>query len=116
MSKSDQKYKITITFAATISSATINRNVIQLFNVMHRRALRFLNLQQIGRNHYNMSDTSVVEVPQHHIKILPGLLSTIYASSRGLLFNADVIYKTLRTGKFLAFCDLLTHAQIHAWI
>jgi len=97
----DQKYQIHIQFACTVSSADINQSVIQLFNIMYRRALRHLKLQQIGRNHYNMDDKYCVTVPQHHVKILPGLLSTIYTSSRGVLFNADVIYKTLRTDTVL---------------
>lgn len=101
LSNSDTKFDVKIKFACTLESSEIDQSVIQLFNTMYRRALRFLKLQQIGRNHYSMDDKFCAVLPQYNVKILPGMVSTIHASKRGLFFNADIIYKTLRTDTIL---------------
>jgi hypothetical protein len=67
--KDKTQYQINIQFAASLSSNNITPAVIQLFNIMYRRALTHLKLQQIGRNHYNMK--RAVEIPKHNVKVLP---------------------------------------------
>lgn len=93
-------YKITISFARTLTSTTISQEVMQLFNIIYRRnALKHLKLTQIGRNHFNLEKG--IDIEQHNVKILPGFLATIYATSNGLFYNCDTIHKTLRTDTVL---------------
>ena len=68
-SKDRTTYKIKIQLASIVSSSNVTQSVIQLFNIMYRRALRHLKLQQIGRNHYNMKHA--IEIPKHKVKVIP---------------------------------------------
>jgi len=93
-------YKITIQNTAYLENhKTIKEPVRQLFNIMYRTALRRLRLQQIGRNHYNMEQAIPLEV--YNLRIVPGLLETICLTGNGILFNADIIYRSLRTDTVL---------------
>jgi len=106
-SYSNEKYQVNIQFVSEISSNEMSSSVAQLFNILFRRSLALLKLQQIGRNHYNMDDRYCINVPEHRVKILPGLLATIYTGSKGFMFNADVVYKVLRTDTILEYLIML---------
>jgi hypothetical protein len=66
---SDDKYEITIKYACLISSESVSNEVKQLFNIMYRRALLKLKLQQIGRSHYNLNQA--LRVDKHNCLIAP---------------------------------------------
>ncbi|KAG2383084.1 hypothetical protein C9374_004421 [Naegleria lovaniensis] len=97
----DVTYSFKISFTRSLSGADIHPSVLQLFNSIFKKAQKALNFQQIGRFFYNTSDDVVVKVPAHNVKILPGSISTTYISNKGILFNVDIIYKTLRTDTVL---------------
>eukprot|EP01080_Neovahlkampfia_damariscottae_P008147 gene8147-12608_t len=100
--KTDEKYQIKVQYSCLISSDTISVEVKHLFNIMYRRALTKLKLQQIGRHHFDLQQA--YNVDKHNLIIAPGLLETIYITDHGIFFNANVIYRSLRTDTLL---DLL---------
>jgi aubergine len=91
--------KITIQFACTLSSKLISQDLLQLFNIIYKKALISLKLTRIGKNYYNLKNS--IEISQYNLKLLPGLIETIYISKKGLLFNADINFKLLRTKSIL---------------
>lgn len=95
------QFKIVITATATISTSTIGPQMIQVFNLVRRRSLRFLKLQQIGRNHFDLN--RAIPVRGFNLKVVPGILSTIYPSANGLLYNTDIIFRTLHTDTVLDY-------------
>lgn len=99
--KQNTQFKILITATTTISTASVGPPMMQVFNLLYRRSLRFLNLQQIGRNYFDMN--RALPVSGFNLKVIPGILSTIYPSANGLLYNTDIIFRTLHTDTVLDF-------------
>lgn len=95
------QYRIIITKTLELSADRLGPAVLQVFNLVYRRSMRFLKLQQIGRNHFNMEQA--IPVPRHKIKVLPGVLSTTYVTENGVLLNLDCIFRSLRTDSVLDF-------------
>jgi len=54
-----------------------------------------LNLVEIGRNNFYMDRAETIE--SLNLKVVPGLLETIYMGSAGLTVNVDTIMKSIRT-------------------
>ncbi|KAF3696050.1 Piwi-like protein 1 [Channa argus] len=74
---------------------------IQFYNILFRRILRILNMQQIGRNYYNASDP--LNIPQHRLTIWPGYTTTILHYESSIMLCTDVSHKVLRSETVLDF-------------
>lgn len=94
-------FRVEIIFTKKIPTSTVGPAMMQVFNLLYRRSLRALKWQQIGRNHFDMN--AAAKVPGFPLRVIPGILSTIYPSSNGLLYNMDVIFRTIHTDSVLDF-------------
>ncbi|XP_070689583.1 piwi-like protein 1 [Pempheris klunzingeri] len=93
--------KVQITVTLTNELPPTSPVCIQFYNIMFRRILRILNMQQIGRNYYNPNDP--LDVPQHKLTIWPGYATTILQYESSIMLCIDVSHKVLRSETVLDF-------------
>ncbi|KAJ8408576.1 hypothetical protein AAFF_G00252110, partial [Aldrovandia affinis] len=74
---------------------------LQFYNIIFRRVLRILNMQQIGRHYY--SPDNPLNIPQHRLVIWPGFSTTILNYESGIMLCMDVSHKVLRNETVLEF-------------
>ncbi|XP_009955581.1 PREDICTED: piwi-like protein 1, partial [Leptosomus discolor] len=99
----DVKITITLTNELPPNSPTC----LQFYNIIFRRLLKMLNLQQIGRNYYNPDDPIII--PNHRLMIWPGFVSSILRYEEGIMLCTDVSHKVLRNETVLDFMYSLYH-------
>ncbi|KAJ7410675.1 Piwi-like protein 1 [Willisornis vidua] len=97
----DVKITVTLTNELPPTSPTC----LQFYNIIFRRLLKMLNLQQIGRNYYNPSDP--VSIPNHRLMVWPGFTSSILQYEDSIMLCADVSHKVLRGETVLDFMHSL---------
>uniref|UniRef100_A0A8C3PIK8 Piwi-like protein 1 n=1 Tax=Calidris pygmaea TaxID=425635 RepID=A0A8C3PIK8_9CHAR len=93
----DVKITITLTNELPPTSPTC----LQFYNIIFRRLLKMLNLQQIGRNYYNPGDP--ISIPDHRLMVWPGFTSSILQYEESIMLCTDVSYKVLRSETVLDF-------------
>ncbi|XP_078682113.1 piwi-like protein 1 isoform X3 [Branchiostoma floridae x Branchiostoma belcheri] len=102
----DIKITITLTNELPPTSPTC----IQLYNILFRKALHEIGMQQIGRNNYNPDMAAYV--PQHKLEVWPGFVTSILQYEANVMLMADVSHKILRTDTVLDFLyDLYNKTQ-----
>ncbi|XP_041792667.1 piwi-like protein 1 [Chelmon rostratus] len=97
--RSGEKVQITITL--TNELLPTSPVCIQFYNIILRRILRILNMQQIGRNYYNPGDP--LNVPQHRLIIWPGYATSILRYESSIMLCTDVSHRVLRSETVLDF-------------
>uniref|UniRef100_UPI0037E74F43 piwi-like protein 1 isoform X2 n=1 Tax=Semicossyphus pulcher TaxID=241346 RepID=UPI0037E74F43 len=93
--------KVQITVTLTNELPPTSPVCIQFYNILFRRILRILSMQQIGRNYYNPSDP--LNIPQHRLTIWPGYTTTILHYESSVMLCTDVSHKVLRSETVLDF-------------
>ncbi|XP_037537105.1 piwi-like protein 1 [Nematolebias whitei] len=93
--------KVQITVTLTNELPPTSPVCIQFYNIMFRRILRILNMQQIGRNYYNPNDP--LNISQHKLTIWPGYTTTILRYESSIMMCTDVSHKVLRSETVLDF-------------
>ncbi|KAM7416297.1 hypothetical protein PAMA_018390 [Pampus argenteus] len=93
--------KVQITVTLTNELPPTSPVCIQFYNIIFRRILRILNMQQIGRNYYCPSDP--LNIPQHRLTIWPGYTTTILQYESSIMLCTDVSHKVLRSETVLDF-------------
>ncbi|XP_065911077.1 piwi-like protein 2 isoform X2 [Dysidea avara] len=104
--------RVTCTSVRPTDGASINIHItlvkvlkhhecIHLFNVILKRIMKILEMNQIGRNYYDPHHP--VPVPQHKLEIWPGYVNTIQHYDGGLMLMLDVSHRVLRTDTVLDF-------------
>ncbi|KAK2837579.1 hypothetical protein Q5P01_014791 [Channa striata] len=93
--------KVQITVTLTNELPPTSPVCIQFYNILFRRILRILNMQQIGRNYYNPNDP--LNIPQHRLTIWPGYTTTILRYESSIMLCIDVSHKVLRSETVLDF-------------
>ncbi|XP_068460923.1 piwi-like protein 1 [Clinocottus analis] len=93
--------KVQITVTLTNELPPTSPVCIQFYNILFRRILRMLDMQQIGRNYYNPNDP--LNVPQHRLTIWPGYTTTILQYETSIMLCTDVSHKVLRSETVLDF-------------
>nr|XP_028566225.1 piwi-like protein 1 [Podarcis muralis] len=91
--------KITITLTNELPSTS--PTCLQFYNIIFRRLLKIMNLQQIGRNFYNPSDP--ISIPKHRLMIWPGFTTSILQYETSIMLCTDVSHKVLRSETVLDF-------------
>nr|XP_003227897.2 PREDICTED: piwi-like protein 1 [Anolis carolinensis] len=91
--------KITITLTNELPSTS--PTCLQFYNIIFRRVLKIMNLQQIGRNYYNPSDP--ISVPKHRLMVWPGFTTSILQYETSVMLCSDVSHKVLRSETVLDF-------------
>ncbi|XP_056448599.1 piwi-like protein 1 [Gadus chalcogrammus] len=89
--------KITLTNELPPSSPVC----LQFYNIIFRRILRMLDMQQIGRHYYQPKDP--LSIPQHRLTIWPGFTTTILQYESSIMLCTDVSHKVLRSETVLDF-------------
>ncbi|KAM6246793.1 piwi-like protein 1 [Porphyrio hochstetteri] len=92
---------VRITITLTNELPPTSPTCLQFYNIIFRRILKMLNLQQIGRNYYNPSDP--INVPSHRIMVWPGFTSSILQYEESIMLCTDVSHKVLRSETVLDF-------------
>ncbi|XP_025951075.1 piwi-like protein 1 [Dromaius novaehollandiae] len=93
----DVKITVTLTNELPPTSPTC----LQFYNIIFRRLLKMMNLQQIGRNYYNPSDP--VSIPNHRLMVWPGFTTSILQYEKSIMLCTDVSHKVLRSETVLDF-------------
>ncbi|XP_028269817.1 piwi-like protein 1 [Parambassis ranga] len=91
--------KVQITVTLTNELPPTSPVCLQFYNIIFRRILRILNMQQIGRNYYSPNDP--LNIPQHKLTIWPGYASTILKYESSIMMCTDVSHKVLRSDTVL---------------
>ncbi|XP_045889696.1 piwi-like protein 1 [Micropterus dolomieu] len=100
-SKTRNGEKVQITITLTNELPPTSPVCIQFYNIIFRRILRMLNMQQIGRNYYNPDDP--LNIPQHKLTIWPGYTTTILKYESAIMLCTDVSHRVLRSETVLDF-------------
>ncbi|XP_021174036.2 piwi-like protein 1 [Fundulus heteroclitus] len=93
--------KVQITITLTNELPPTSPVCIQFYNIIFRRILRLLHMQQIGRNYYNPQDP--FEIRQHRLTVWPGYSSSILNYESAVMMCTDVSHKVLRSETVLDF-------------
>ncbi|XP_013862602.1 piwi-like protein 1, partial [Austrofundulus limnaeus] len=93
--------KVQITVTLTNELPPTSPVCIQFYNIIFRRILKILNMQQIGRNYFNPNDP--LNIPQHKLTIWPGYTTTILRYESSIMMCTDVSHKVLRSETVLDF-------------
>ncbi|XP_074526370.1 piwi-like protein 1 [Halichoeres trimaculatus] len=101
VSESRQGEKVQVTITLTNELPPTSPVCIQFYNLIFRRILRILNMQQIGRNYYNPNDP--LNIPQHRLTIWPGYTTSILHYESSIMLSTDVSHKVLRSETVLDF-------------
>uniref|UniRef100_A0AAQ5ZYV7 Piwi-like protein 1 n=1 Tax=Amphiprion ocellaris TaxID=80972 RepID=A0AAQ5ZYV7_AMPOC len=105
MTRNGENVQITVTLTNELPPTS--PVCIQFYNIMFRRILRILNMQQIGRNYYNPSDP--LNIPQHKLTIWPGFATTILQYESAIMMCIDVSHRVLRSETVLDFMASLRY-------
>uniref|UniRef100_A0AAY4B2B8 Piwi-like protein 1 n=1 Tax=Denticeps clupeoides TaxID=299321 RepID=A0AAY4B2B8_9TELE len=93
--------KVQITVTLTNELPPSSPVCLQFYNIIFRRILRMLNMQQIGRHYYNPDDP--LSIPQHRLTIWPGFVTNILQYELNIMLCLDVSHKVLRSETVLSF-------------
>ena len=91
--RDDSLVKITIKKTPNFITATDGR-VMQLLNLILRRALEGLKLQLVGRNFYDAA--AAIELKEFKLQLWPGYLTSIRQHEKDILLQVEVDYKVMR--------------------
>ncbi|NXP52120.1 PIWL1 protein, partial [Heliornis fulica] len=97
--RSGESVKITITLTNELPPTS--PTCLQFYNIIFKRVLKMLNLQQIGHNYYNPTDP--INIPNHRLMIWPGFTSSILQYEQSIMLCIDVSHKVLRNETVLDF-------------
>ncbi|XP_006768862.1 PREDICTED: piwi-like protein 1 [Myotis davidii] len=92
---------VRITITLTNELPPTSPTCLQFYNIIFRRLLKIMNLQQIGRNYYNPSDP--IDIPNHRLVIWPGFTTSILQYENNIMLCTDVSHKVLRSETVLDF-------------
>ncbi|XP_037037430.1 protein aubergine-like [Bradysia coprophila] len=67
----------------------------QILNLILRRSMAVLHLQLIGRNFFDAM--AKIDIPQHHLQLWPGYVTTIRQYETDIMLCAEVTNKVMRT-------------------
>ncbi|XP_004844044.1 piwi-like protein 1 isoform X1 [Heterocephalus glaber] len=99
--------RVRITIALTNELPPTSPTCLQFYNIIFRRLLKIMNLQQIGRNYYNPHDP--IDIPNHRLVIWPGFTTSILQYENNIMLCTDVSHKVLRSETVLDFMLNLYH-------
>ncbi|KAG2470727.1 PIWL1 protein, partial [Polypterus senegalus] len=80
-----QTVKITVTLTNELPPTS--PVCLQFYNIIFRRVLRILNMQQIGRHYYDPNDPK--NIPQHRLMVWPGFSTSILRYESSILLSLD---------------------------
>ncbi|XP_061907071.1 piwi-like protein 1 [Entelurus aequoreus] len=91
--RNDEEVQITVTLTNELPPTS--PVCLQFYNIIFKRILRILGMEQIGRNYYNAKDP--LNLPNHRLTIWPGYTTTILLYESAFMLCTDVSHKVLRS-------------------
>ncbi|XP_051887860.1 piwi-like protein 1 [Pristis pectinata] len=88
-----QNVKVTVTLTNELPPTS--PTCLHFYNIVFRRLLKIMSLQQIGRNYYNPKDP--IMIPQHRIMVWSGYTTSILHYESSVMLCADISHKILRS-------------------
>uniref|UniRef100_A0A4X1SML5 Piwi like RNA-mediated silencing 3 n=2 Tax=Sus scrofa TaxID=9823 RepID=A0A4X1SML5_PIG len=85
---------VKITFELSRELQTTSPDCLRYYNILFRKILEKIGLNQVGRNYYNKYMKTVFN--QHRLEIWCGYVTSVLPYETGLTLCADVIHKVLR--------------------
>ncbi|XP_060844955.1 piwi-like protein Siwi [Rhopalosiphum padi] len=89
----NQIISIKIRFTKVVDKES--NTMIQLLNILLRKCIRSLSLQQVGRHYYD--EKRKVDFPKYNLELWPGYETTIGEFDGGLLLRSEISTKIMRT-------------------
>lgn len=86
------KFDLTIRPVNELESSDVH--CLQIYNILFRKCLSLLKLQEIGRIYCDSS--KAIELRHHNLHIWPGFLSSTRNHENGLLLNVEICHKVMR--------------------
>ncbi|XP_072043848.1 piwi-like protein 1 [Amphiura filiformis] len=68
---------------------------LQVYNIIFRKVLSMIGMEQVGRHYYNPNKPATI--PQHHLMLWPGFITSILQYEKDVMLMADVSHKILRS-------------------
>ncbi|OWF41593.1 piwi-like protein 1 [Mizuhopecten yessoensis] len=90
--RDNENIRITIKLTNTFHSTS--PQCLHLYNVIFKRILNLIEMQQIGRNYYNMD--LAVDITQHKLRVVPGFITSILQYENKAMLCADISHKIMR--------------------
>jgi aubergine-like protein len=90
---------VKIKFALTNVLPPSSYMCLHVYNIIFRRVLKLIEMQQIGRNYFNPKQA--VAIKQHGLEIWPGFATSILNYETSVLLMCDVSHKILRINTVL---------------
>ncbi|XP_033126803.1 piwi-like protein 1 [Anneissia japonica] len=84
---------VQITFKLTNELPPYSNTCMHMYNVIFRKVMSSLNMQQIGRHYFNPD--SKIMVKQHRLEIWPGFITSISQRESVVMLEAEVSHKVL---------------------
>ncbi|KAM9055897.1 LOW QUALITY PROTEIN: piwi-like protein 3 [Megaptera novaeangliae] len=97
---------VKITFELSRELQTTSPDCLCYYNILFRRMLEKMDLNQVGCNYYNKSKKT--EFYKNRLEIWPGYVTSILPYETGLMLCADVSHKLLRMETAY---DLISHTR-----
>ncbi|KAF4011631.1 hypothetical protein G4228_003101 [Cervus hanglu yarkandensis] len=97
---------VTITFELSRELQSTSPDCLRYYNILFRKMLEKMDLNQIGRNYYNKNKKT--EFNEYRLEIWPGYVTSILPYEIGLTLCADVSHKLLRMETAY---DLISHTH-----
>nr|XP_005889912.1 PREDICTED: piwi-like protein 3 [Bos mutus] len=97
---------VKITFELSRELQTTSPDCLRYYNILFRKMLEKMDLNQIGRNYYNKNKKT--EFNEYRLEIWPGYVTSILPYETGLTLCADVSHKLLRMETAY---DLISHTR-----
>ncbi|XP_076473109.1 piwi-like protein 1 [Babylonia areolata] len=87
-----EQIRIKIKFVCEM--VNINPSTIQVLNVIWRKIMTMMSMQQINRHHFNTEKAYKVE--EHGLEVMPGFQTSILRFESDILLDIDIAHKILR--------------------
>ncbi|KAG8178643.1 hypothetical protein JTE90_010554 [Oedothorax gibbosus] len=84
-----------VTVTLKLVKKSLSSDLIHLYNLLFRKAMRILKMTQVGRNYFDPKGG--IPVPQHKLEIWPGYVTAVQEYEGGVMLNCDASFKVLRT-------------------
>lgn len=91
--KDDSLVKITVKNTMNFIPSTDGR-MMQLLNLILRRAMEGLNLQLVGRNYFDAA--AAIELQEFNIQLWPGYITSIHQHEQEILMSCKTDHKVMR--------------------
>jgi aubergine-like protein len=102
---------VNITITRTADLPPTSPQLLPMFNVVFRRVLLKLGMQQIQRHYFSPAEQERTKLPAHKLEIWPGYATAIGQYEGRVMLCADVAHKVLRTETVLDVISDITRSR-----